>query len=270
MQDVRRSGSEERGDGPVLGPRFGVFRAPRKAELDVVARQLAHHVFEVGGEIVGPGLGPGGAVAGPRGVGGFAVGVDVCGTMRKLQARSSGSSAGRDASQETKRSSMAGPTGSSAWQPAIRLAPQRTGSKAPAANLAASARKADRLAGLRRRRRLLENLGNWQLDHALSLASATGWRRPLASRYYCSMRQALTGTLHGRTIELDESEESLEGLRVLVILEPLVHPETRLSAAENALLLKEWAARGPQGPLDDDSNFPNDLPRENSGTHIIK
>ncbi len=70
------------------------------------------------------------------------------------------------------------------------------------------------------------------------------------------MRQAVTGTLHGRTIELDEPEESLEGLRVLVILPPLVQPEIRLSPAENAQLLKEWAVRGPQGPLDDDSDFP--------------
>jgi hypothetical protein len=29
-----------------------------------------------------------------------------------------------------------------------------------------------------------------------------------------------------------------------------------LSPAENAALLQEWAKRGPQGPIDDDEDFP--------------
>lgn len=41
-----------------------------------------------------------------------------------------------------------------------------------------------------------------------------------------------------------------------VILEPLMPQEPRLSKGENAQLLKEWAANGPQGPIDDDSDFP--------------
>jgi hypothetical protein len=58
--------------GPVLGPRLGISRFPRKAELNVVARQLANHSGQVGGKLVEVGaLGLPGAVA-P-----FSVRVDV-------------------------------------------------------------------------------------------------------------------------------------------------------------------------------------------------
>ncbi len=77
------------------------------------------------------------------------------------------------------------------------------------------------------------------------------------TRYHSAMSYALTGILHGRTIELDQSESALEGMRVRIVIEPLVQDVPRLSQAENARLLKEWAARGPQGPIDDDgSDFP--------------
>jgi hypothetical protein len=34
--------------------------------------------------------------------------------------------------------------------------------------------------------------------------------------------------------------------------------ELALSEAENAGLLREWAAQGPQGPIDDSDDLPND------------
>lgn len=70
------------------------------------------------------------------------------------------------------------------------------------------------------------------------------------------MSYSLTGTLHGRTIELDQVEQSLEGLRVRVILEPIQQDRPRLSRAENERLFKEWVASGPQGPLDEEPEFP--------------
>lgn len=65
------------------------------------------------------------------------------------------------------------------------------------------------------------------------------------------MRHAPTGVLHGRTIELAESDLDFEGLRDRVLLEELIQDELVLSPAENAQLLKERAAKGPQGPIDD-------------------
>jgi hypothetical protein len=70
------------------------------------------------------------------------------------------------------------------------------------------------------------------------------------------MTYALTGILHGRTIELDQVEEALEGVRLRLVAEPLEQAEVRLSKEENARRLKEWAASGPQGPLDGDRAEP--------------
>jgi hypothetical protein len=70
------------------------------------------------------------------------------------------------------------------------------------------------------------------------------------------MGNAVTGVLHGATITLDAPLPPLDGRRVRVIIEPV--DERELSAAENAALLREWAARGPQGPIEDeDDNFPD-------------
>jgi hypothetical protein len=70
------------------------------------------------------------------------------------------------------------------------------------------------------------------------------------------MGNAVTGVLHGATITLDAPLPPLDGRRVRVIIEPV--EERELSAAENAALLREWAARGPQGPIEDeDDNFPD-------------
>jgi len=63
------------------------------------------------------------------------------------------------------------------------------------------------------------------------------------------MGTALKGTVHGRTVELDQQVERLDGQRVLVVLEPIDEPAT---AAETAESWRAWAERGPDGPIDDD------------------
>jgi len=71
------------------------------------------------------------------------------------------------------------------------------------------------------------------------------------------MTNAVSGVLHGATITLDAPGPPLDGRRVRVVIEP--ESETRdLPPAENAALLREWAERGPQGPIDDDDgeDFP--------------
>jgi hypothetical protein len=69
------------------------------------------------------------------------------------------------------------------------------------------------------------------------------------------MANAVTGVLHGATITLDAPVPPLDGQRVRVVIEP--ETESReLSAEENAALLREWAKHGPQGPIDDDEDFP--------------
>lgn len=59
------------------------------------------------------------------------------------------------------------------------------------------------------------------------------------------MGNMLTGTVRGRTIELDHHVEQLEGQRVLVILELLVESETELAEA-----WRDWTDHGPDGPLE--------------------
>jgi hypothetical protein len=70
-----------------------------------------------------------------------------------------------------------------------------------------------------------------------------------------SMASAATGVLHGATITLDAPVPPLDGQRVRVVIEPEME-DRDLSTAENAALLLEWAKRGPQGPIDDDEDFP--------------
>jgi len=70
------------------------------------------------------------------------------------------------------------------------------------------------------------------------------------------MATALKGTVHGRTIELDQQVERLEGQRVLVLLEPI--DETAPSAPEAAEAWRTWVERGPDGPIEDEDepSFP--------------
>jgi hypothetical protein len=71
------------------------------------------------------------------------------------------------------------------------------------------------------------------------------------------MANAVTGVLHGATITLDAPVPPLDGQRVRVVIEPETETESReLSSAENTALLQEWAKRGPQGPIDDEEDFP--------------
>jgi hypothetical protein len=72
------------------------------------------------------------------------------------------------------------------------------------------------------------------------------------------MENAVTGVLHGTTVTLDAPLPRLDGRRVRVFIEPVIE-EPDPSAAENAELLRQWAARGPQGPIDDEEDFPDDL-----------
>lgn len=61
------------------------------------------------------------------------------------------------------------------------------------------------------------------------------------------MITTLKGLLHGNTITLEETVPPLEGQRVHVLIEPI--EETLLSAQEQAKLWRQWAERGPQGPI---------------------
>jgi len=68
---------------------------------------------------------------------------------------------------------------------------------------------------------------------------------------------SITGVLRGTTITLDAPVPPLDGHRVRVIVEA-DEAEVELQAAENVALLREWAARGPQGPIEDSDDFPTD------------
>jgi hypothetical protein len=67
----------------------------------------------------------------------------------------------------------------------------------------------------------------------------------------------ITGVLHGTTITLDAPVPPLDGHRVRVIVEA-DDDELELPQADNVALLREWAARGPQGPIEDSEDFPTD------------
>lgn len=70
------------------------------------------------------------------------------------------------------------------------------------------------------------------------------------------MTAALKGLLHGNTITLETTIPPLEGKRVHVLVEPL-EEEIELSTEEQAELWREWAERGPQGPIsDEDAGLP--------------
>ena len=68
---------------------------------------------------------------------------------------------------------------------------------------------------------------------------------------------SITGVLHGTTITLDAPVPPLDGHRVRVIVEA-AEDDVELPAGDNVALLREWAARGPQGPIEDAEDFPTD------------
>ena len=73
------------------------------------------------------------------------------------------------------------------------------------------------------------------------------------------MSAEVTGTVHGNTVTLDEAVPPLEGRRVRVSLEPLPMPAASdLTTEEKVRFLREWAARGPQGPLDAENQWPDE------------
>jgi len=62
----------------------------------------------------------------------------------------------------------------------------------------------------------------------------------------------LAGRIHGKIIELDKPVATpLEGKRVRVVLE-VIEEDEQLDASAQATAWREWAERGPQGPIDDD------------------
>lgn len=84
---------------------------------------------------------------------------------------------------------------------------------------------------------------------------ATAWQVPQRSarareRYRVVMTAAVAGVVHGNVIELDEPVPGLEGRRVRVLVEPV--DEATADRAEQQRAWEAWAARGPQGPIEDD------------------
>ncbi len=69
----------------------------------------------------------------------------------------------------------------------------------------------------------------------------------------------MNGTVHGDNIALDEPLPVQEGCRVRIRIEPIEDPEFAIPPEENARLWRQWAATGPQGPIDRDDDWPNDL-----------
>jgi hypothetical protein len=63
------------------------------------------------------------------------------------------------------------------------------------------------------------------------------------------MATTKTGTVHGKTIELESTVPELDGKRVRVVLEAV--DEQRLTTDQQVELWKTWVARGPQGSIDD-------------------
>jgi hypothetical protein len=66
---------------------------------------------------------------------------------------------------------------------------------------------------------------------------------------------ALTGVIRGSTVLLDHSVPSLEGRRVVVLVQ--TSDDATLSKAEQDAAWKAWAGGPLQGPIDDvDPSFP--------------
>lgn len=84
--------------------------------------------------------------------------------------------------------------------------------------------------------------------------------RPHVGAHTPTMHAAVTGVVRGSMVTLDQPVPPLEGQRVRVTLEPLpsAEVEVELSAEEQSAMLREWAERGPQGPLDADDAWPDE------------
>jgi hypothetical protein len=69
---------------------------------------------------------------------------------------------------------------------------------------------------------------------------------------------ALRGRLHRNTITLEATLPSLEGKEVRILIEPVEEADLELSPVEQARLWREWAAHGPEGPIENDgeTEFP--------------
>ena len=63
------------------------------------------------------------------------------------------------------------------------------------------------------------------------------------------------GGVHGNEIKLDRPLSELEGKTVVVRVE-VVENEQELSPAEQRRAWDEWVAHGPQGPIDDEPEWP--------------
>ncbi len=63
------------------------------------------------------------------------------------------------------------------------------------------------------------------------------------------MATTKTGTVHGKTIELESTVPELDGKRVRVVLEAV--DEQHLTTEQQSELWRVWVAQGPQGPIED-------------------
>ena len=75
-------------------------------------------------------------------------------------------------------------------------------------------------------------------------------------RYAWHMPRRITGVVHGNAVLLDDPVPPLEGRRVRVELEAI---DGEVTPTDEALrgAWQAWVASGPQGPLDDDTDFPD-------------
>jgi hypothetical protein len=72
------------------------------------------------------------------------------------------------------------------------------------------------------------------------------------------MSTELTGVVRGNTITLDHTVPPLDGRRVRIKLEVVEATSGELTAEEQHQLLLDWAARGPQGPIDGAEAWPDE------------
>ena len=80
----------------------------------------------------------------------------------------------------------------------------------------------------------------------------------LGQAHILHMHIEIRGVVCGSTVTLDEPVRPPDGQRVRVRLDLLEPTELELTAAEQSQLLREWAERGPQGPLDADDTWPDE------------